>query len=162
MNCSPINSIIPFYALVSCEGWTAWVNEFSVYTLNSQVLNTHFAVGYHLYIHNDYSNDYNMSLVTSFRWSAYHVQRNASHYKATMHVFVPWKYICVTIVQMKCTHANFVNTELKSRHNKALSVVHTHTVHRYSQVESTKRYSPHYTHYIRILAGHPMVCASPR
>ena len=51
-----------------------------------------------------------------------------------MRVFVPWKYICVTIVQMKCTHAKFGNTELRSRHNKALSVVHTHMVHRYLTV----------------------------
>ena len=90
-----------------------------------------------------------MSLVTTFCWNAYHGQRNSSHYKATMHVFVPWKYICVTIVQMKCTHAKCGKTELRSRHNKALSVVHTHMVHQYSQVESTKCYSPHYIQYIR-------------
>ena len=53
-------------------------------------------------------------------------------------------------VEMKCTQAKFGNTELRGRHNRALSVVRTHMVHQYSQVESTKCYSPHYTRLLKI------------
>ena len=81
-----------------------------------------------------------------------------------MHVIVPWKDICATIVQMKCTHAKFGNTELRSRHNKAVSVVHTYMVHRYLQVEATKHYSPYRIHRIASMyvhqLGNPMVCTS--
>ena len=79
-----------------------------------------------------------------------------------MHVLVPCKYICETIVQMKCTYAKFGNTELRSRPIKAVSVVHTHMVHRYLQVESTKRYSPYRIQYVLYVhqLGNPMVCTS--